>query len=73
MYPKLIVAVALFGAMSTSAFAEWNLVSKVGVGGCAAVERAAGPAENQVGGPYQTQAEAEEAKQEFAACATSSQ
>jgi hypothetical protein len=24
MYPKLIVAVALFGAMSTSAFAEWN-------------------------------------------------
>lgn len=73
MYPKLIIAVAFFGAMSTSAFAEWNLVSKPGVGGCAAVERKAEAGENQVGGPYQTQDEAEAAKKEFAACATSSQ
>lgn len=70
MYPKLIVAVALFGAMSTSAFAEWNLVSSVSASGCAAVERNAGAGEEKLGGPYKTQAEAEAAMKDFAKCAT---
>lgn len=68
MSPKLILAVALFGAMSTSAFAEWNLVSSVSASGCAAVERAAGAGEEKVGGPYATQADAEAAMKDHAKC-----
>ena len=71
MSPRLIVAVALFGAMSTSAFAEWNLVSAVDSAGCSAVERAAGAGEEKLGGPYATMEEAEAAKKDFAKCAES--
>jgi hypothetical protein len=68
MSHKLILAAALFGAMSTSAFAEWNLVSAVDANGCAAVEREAGAGEEKLGGPYATMEEAEAAKKDFAKC-----
>jgi hypothetical protein len=68
MSHKLIIAVALFGAMSTSAFAEWNLVSSVSASGCAAVERAAGAGEEKLGGPYATMEEAEAAMKDYAKC-----
>jgi len=71
MSHKLIIAVALFGAMSTSAFADWNLVSAVSAAGCAAVEREAGAGEEKLGGPYATMEEAEAAKKDFAKCAES--
>jgi hypothetical protein len=69
MYAKLIVAAALFGAMSTSAFAEWNLVSSVDASGCAAVEREAGAGEEKLGGPYATEEDAKAAMKDFAKCA----
>jgi hypothetical protein len=68
MSHKLILAAALFGAMSTSAFAEWNLVSMVDSSGCQAVEREPGANEEKLGGPYATMEEADAAKKDFAKC-----
>ena len=67
MYRTVVIAVALLGAMSTSALAEWVVV-KAG-GQCMLMEESAAQGEIRIAGPFATEDEAEKAKGEHPECA----
>ena len=67
MYGKIIIAIALVGAMSTSAFAEWVVVQAGGQ--CMLLEESAVKGEVRIAGPFATEEEAEKAKGEHPKCA----